>query len=76
MDVLIEGEEIEGLGEPLLTVAQCASFLKVNPYTVRRWLRRGKLRGDKLPPPAGWRITPNEVRRFLNDASQVHAVRL
>lgn len=32
----------------LLTVDETAKYLKVSPYTVRKWLRTGKLRGHKI----------------------------
>ena len=35
--------------EPLLTVQEVAEQLRVNPETVRRWLRQGKLRGRSAP---------------------------
>jgi excisionase family DNA binding protein len=52
--------------EPLLTVAEVASRLRMNPETVRVWLRTGQLKGvmpggNKL----GYRIPESEVRRIL-----------
>lgn len=54
--------------ERLLTVAQVAEQLQVNPETVRRWLRSGKLRGISLGDRAGYRIPERELRRFLEEA--------
>ncbi len=56
--------------ERLLTVAEVASRLRMNPETVRVWLRNGKLRGvmpggDKI----GYRIPEAEVRRILGTSS-------
>jgi excisionase family DNA binding protein len=51
--------------DPLLTVPEVAARLRVSEESIRRWLRDGKLRGRRLPPPAGWRIPTSELRRFL-----------
>ena len=52
----------------LLTVPEVASMLRVNPETVRRMLRNGRLRGTMpVSPRAGWRITESEVRRLLEE---------
>jgi excisionase family DNA binding protein len=48
-----------------MTVAQVAERLKVNPETVRRWLRSGQLRGTLLGDRAGWRVPKSEVDAFL-----------
>jgi len=53
------------MSDELLTVAEVAAELKVNPETVRRWLRSQKLRGTLLGDRAGWRIPRSEVARFL-----------
>ena len=51
--------------EEYLTVAEVAAKLKVDPETVRVWLRTGKLRGTRLSRAAGWRIPESEVIRLL-----------
>jgi excisionase family DNA binding protein len=52
--------------DPLLTVPEVAARLRLNPETVRRWLRQGKLCGVAMGSDrAGWRIPESEVRRFL-----------
>ena len=50
----------------LLTVQEVAERLRVNPETVRRWLRQGRLRGV-MPggDRAGYRVAESELRRFL-----------
>ena len=50
--------------EPLLTVAEVAARLRINPETVRVWLRQGKMQGflpggDRI----GYRIPESEVGR-------------
>ncbi len=53
------------MSDEVLTVAQVAERLKVNPETVRRWLRAGQLHGTLLGDRAGWRIRESEVDAFL-----------
>ncbi len=48
-----------------LTVAEIAERVKVNPETVKRWLRGGELRGSILGDRAGWRVSEDELRRFM-----------
>jgi excisionase family DNA binding protein len=61
----------EGLtmAERLLTVSQVAERMQVNPETVRRWLRSGRLRGS-LPggDKAGWRISEADLQRFIDES--------
>ncbi len=50
----------------LLTVTEVAERLRVDPETVRRMLRRGRLRGSiPVSPRAGWRIPTSEVERII-----------
>jgi len=53
------------VAEEFLTVAEAAARLKVDPETVRVWLRRGRLKGARLSRAAGWRIPESEVERVL-----------
>ena len=48
-----------------LTVSEIAERLKVQPLTVRRWLNSGALTGIQLGDRAGWRITEEDLREFL-----------
>src|SRR5437867_8643224 len=38
--------------EPLLTPAEVAELFRVNPKTVTRWARAGKITAVRTPPPA------------------------
>ena len=52
--------------EDLLTVDEVARRLHVSTYTVRDWLRAGKLKGYKIgPTKAGWRIRAAELDEFV-----------
>ena len=50
----------------MLTVAEVAARLGANPYTIRRWLREGRIKGV-MPggTKLGYRIPESEVRRLL-----------
>ncbi len=50
-----------------LTTAEVAQLLKVNPETVKRWLRGGEMRGSLLSDRAGWRVAREEVNRFMRE---------
>ena len=54
-----------------LTTAEVAELLKVNPETVKRWLRGGEMRGSLLSDRAGWRIAREEVARFMEERQNV-----
>lgn len=52
--------------ERFLTVAEAAELLKINPETVRVWLRDGKMKGNKIGGRRiGYRIPESEVQRVL-----------
>jgi excisionase family DNA binding protein len=51
--------------EPLLTVRETADRLRVNPETVRRWLRAGRLKGILMGGDrGGYRIPASELERL------------
>lgn len=45
-----------------LTVDQIAARIKRHPELVRRWLRAGVLRGERIG--WSWTVTPSELERF------------
>jgi excisionase family DNA binding protein len=52
--------------ERLLTVTEAAERLRLNPETIRRWLRDGRLSGVWLgSDKAGWRISERDLDAFL-----------
>ena len=50
-------------GMRLLTPDQAAETLQVEPSTVKRWLRQGRLAGIK--PGKEWRIRESDLQEFL-----------
>ncbi|HZU77949.1 MAG TPA: helix-turn-helix domain-containing protein [Dehalococcoidia bacterium] len=49
----------------LLKVNEVAERLRINPATVRAWLKSGRLRGVYMgSDKVGWRIPESEVRRI------------
>ena len=51
--------------EPLWTVVEVASYLRLEPETIRAMARRGELPSLKLGKRV-WRFKPNEVKNWLN----------
>lgn len=53
----------------LLTVAEVAQVLRLNPETVRRWLRQGRLHGISLGSDrGGWRVRESDLQRLVEGA--------
>jgi len=52
------------MSEHYWTIAQIAERLEVNPETVRRWLRAGKIRGVYFTRKSGYRVADSELRRL------------
>jgi excisionase family DNA binding protein len=53
---------VEGIN--LYTVMETAKALHVTPQTVRRLIRKGKLKGQRIGRPI--LISENSLRQFLN----------
>lgn len=51
--------------ERFLTVEQIAAELQLSIETVRRYLRSGELKGFQINRQAGWRVTREDLERFL-----------
>lgn len=56
--------EIEEL-EPMYSTGKVASMLDVSPYTVREWIRDGKLKAVKWGGQH-WRVPKSSLLDFLN----------
>ena len=48
----------------LLTPEQVAERLAISRLTVMKWLRQGKIRGQKLGRKT-WRVNPEDLEAFL-----------
>lgn len=58
------GEEVLLSTEPLWTVEEVASYLRLSPTTVRAMARRGDLPGRKVGRV--WRFAPQVVKNFIH----------
>lgn len=60
------------MSKDYLTVSEVAKSLNVTEYTIRKYLRKGELRGTKI---AGWRIKPADLVTFIRSRTNVKRVR-
>jgi excisionase family DNA binding protein len=56
---------MDGREDRLLTVAEVADYFRVEPESVRRWLREGKLLGINLGRGPGWRVRVGDLDAFI-----------
>lgn len=49
-----------------IKVEKVAQIFDVSQYTVRGWLKTGKLKGAKSPG-GQWRVTQDELERFAQE---------
>ncbi len=49
--------------KPLLTLDEAAQRLRTTSWTVRRWIREGKLVGTKIG--GEWRVDPDDLEEFI-----------
>jgi excisionase family DNA binding protein len=54
--------EVDKMSE-LLRIEQAAEQLKISPYTLRAWVRAGKIPGTKVGK--NWRIDKNDILQKL-----------
>jgi excisionase family DNA binding protein len=62
------------MGTELLTVSEVAARLKLNPQTVRRWIRRGTLPATKIGRKE-WRIRADDLEQRLGEPGDIAATR-
>jgi len=48
-----------------MTVEDVATWLKVHPQSVRRWIKAGDLPAAKLGDKAGYRISRDDLAAFM-----------
>jgi excisionase family DNA binding protein len=51
-------------GDTLLTPEEVAERLSISVYTVKDWLRAGKIRGVKVSPRL-WRVRESDLQAFI-----------
>ncbi|MBU1599262.1 helix-turn-helix domain-containing protein [bacterium] len=51
--------------EPMLTVKQSAEILGVNPFTIRRWVDQGKLKGYRIGDRGDRRVKKSDLQEFI-----------
>lgn len=49
---------------PTLTTREVAERLHLNPLTIQKWIREGKIQAGRLPGRGGYRIPIAEVERL------------
>ena len=49
--------------QPLLTLDEAAERLRTTSWTVRRWIREGKLVGTRIG--GEWRVDPVDLEEFI-----------
>lgn len=58
----------------LFLVVEVAERLRVNPESIRRWIRQKKMRGVLLGGTrSGYRIAESEVERFIREGGRTPA---
>ena len=65
-----EGNKKSLGAEPLWTVEEVASYLRLSPTTVRAMARRGDLPGRKVGRV--WRFVPQVVKKFIYRQEPLH----
>ena len=66
LTVVCSGREVHMPDEEYFTVKEVAKRLKINPETVRVWIREEKIRATNLGAKrTGYRIPESEVQRIL-----------
>ena len=57
--------------ERFLTVAEVAEQLRVSEFTIRNWLRSGRLQGYRPGGrKAGWRIRQTDIEQFISESKE------
>ena len=55
--------------DDFLTVADVAGRLQLNEWTIREWLKSGKIKGAKFGDT--WRIKESDLQEFIDSAYKV-----
>ena len=60
---------MELLMEPLLTTEEVARLLNTSEASVRRWLRKGEMRGTRVGEE--WRVTRADLEEYIRSRVNV-----
>ncbi len=58
------------MGEKILTPEDAAEMLQVSPGTVRKWLRKGLLKGTKVGGGRLWRISESTIDEYMKTGQE------
>lgn len=53
------------MSDKILTPEDAAEMLQVSPGTVRKWLRKGLLKGTKVGGGRLWRISQSTIEEYI-----------
>ena len=48
-----------------LTLKEVSKWLRVSTYTLRRWIKSGKLKAVKVGKRGDWRVEVEEINKIL-----------
>lgn len=48
------------------SVSEVSKMLKISKYTIREWMRDGKIKGTKLSDKV-WRVSGEELENFIKE---------
>lgn len=54
----------------IYTVGQAAEMLSVSDYTLRDWLRTGKIKGSKIGGGRLWRLTSKQIEEYMESCER------
>ena len=63
-------EDLLKINQQLLTVEEAATILKVSKYTIKRWLKSGKLQGSKLGSNR-WKVLAESCNQLFYKGSNI-----
>ena len=60
---------IKNIQGQLLNVQKAATFLDVNPNTIRKWAQSAKLQGVKIGSRGDWRFTKGDLLKMVKSTT-------
>ncbi len=56
------------MNDPVLTTKEAAEKLRLHEETIRRWLKRGKLKGYMFADSSGWRVYASSIDELIRQS--------